>query len=201
VKPPPGRPDTGASLIELAVAMSLMSLVGMMAVTGIVNTMRTGTVIERSIDAQAQLDRVYQVLDVRLRYAADINPPVTRNGVALVSLLLDNGPAPRCSQLRLKGDRFAERVWPAGTALPAWRQLADGVSAAATPPGGTTAGPFTTVADPRGYQRLTVALTSNPGSSRDRLARSVQFTVLAQNSLADTRTPVTSCEGDPSDTA
>jgi prepilin-type N-terminal cleavage/methylation domain-containing protein len=166
------RSDDGFGLIELMVATAISSVVGAIAVTGIVQLQLTSRLAESRQTSQAALSQVLLRLDTEVRYASYIG--ATTAGQTSVDYQTKDG----CVQLQLTGDQLQRRSWTTGAAT-AWRPIASGVSSAA---------PFTRTTGDR--QQLTVDLTAGRQQSL------ITFTAL--NTTSDTGNTTDPCAGGPS---
>jgi prepilin-type N-terminal cleavage/methylation domain-containing protein len=164
--------DEGFGLVELMVATAISSIVGAIALTGIVQLQLTSRVAEARQTGQAALSQVLLRLDSEVRYASYVG--ATTPGQTTVDYQTKDG----CVQLRLTGDQLQRRSWSTGTAT-AWLPIASGVS---------SANPFTRTTGDR--QQLTVDLTAGRQQSL------ITFTAL--NTNADTGTATDPCAGSPS---
>lgn len=106
--------DAGVSLIEILVTLSVMSVVMVVATTGILQTYRTLAATESAAQGQAELRRVYQRLDKEVRYASWVALPAKVGSAWYVELAVGGN---WCRQLRF--DTVAKvlqmRRWAAGS--------------------------------------------------------------------------------------
>jgi prepilin-type N-terminal cleavage/methylation domain-containing protein len=162
------RDDAGVSLVELMVAMGLMSVVMVMATGAIAQIYHSVNESENTAEAQAQVTRAFVRLDQEIRYARSISTPAVLNGDFYVEYLMSVDAVDTCVELRLKTatNELQRRQWTKNTAPPAptgWTTLADVVTAGV---------PFTTISADKveltGFRfqrlRLTVSAVLGGGS-------------------------------------
>lgn len=162
-----GRPrdDDGVTLIEVVVAMSIMSIVGALFTVAINQIYRSTNTVESSFEAQRQIEAMYVRLDQEIRYARSISDPAQVTGDWYVEYLLSVSNLDTCVELRVNsGTRELQRRQWTQNVVPlaptAWTVLATNITAAT---------PFTVIAADKGsltgfrYQRLTLAMTSVSG--------------------------------------
>lgn len=185
--------DRGVTLVELAVAMSLMSAFLAMFTTGVVGFYRSANQTDAKFNAQSQVHIAFQRLDTEVRYASSISQEGTRSGGTdwYVEFLTTNIGSPVCTQLRLTaGGLLQERRWAQGATPPAFNTLASGIS-------GTH--PFTRKAagvDGYAFERLAVSVSASGG--RDARARQINIAFTALNSTPDTASDTACTDGRPS---
>jgi prepilin-type N-terminal cleavage/methylation domain-containing protein len=92
--------DAGFSLVELVVAMSVMSVLLVIFTTAILQVYRTVSATQSLSDAQAQLERAFQRTDRELRYASWIAQP-GKVGTTWYVEYAGSDPT-QCGQLRLE---------------------------------------------------------------------------------------------------
>ncbi|MGK5682212.1 PulJ/GspJ family protein [Actinoplanes sp. URMC 104] len=185
------RDDDGFSLVEILVVLGIMSIVGTIFTTGILQIYRTAAAGEADLAIQSQLSQALLRLDNSLRYAYSIGAVHTEAGGTYVEYLT-LAPVPgqstyvkRCVQLRLTGAdpqnlQLQQRSWKqaAPGSLTTWTPLAANLT--------TTAGsaPFvrTQPTAALNHQLLTVRLSALSGTS----AKSSALTYTALNTYAST---------------
>ena len=141
------RGDAGVTMVDLMVAMSVMSIVGAIATGGLVQLYRMTDVTDRMDEAQSQASLAYANLQPEIGDAYDISEPGTgAGGDPSVEYVTQDSSGQRvCHQLRLSGGKLRLRQWPAAAtaattvSAAAWRILASGLSAPATPDTDSTA--------------------------------------------------------------
>lgn len=186
----PGR-DDGVTLLELTVAMSLMSIFTAIFTTGIGQLYRSVRGNEAMSTAQAQITVAFQRLDAEIRYAAGISAEGQDGPDWYVEFLSTYSGTPECTQLRYtSAGQFQQRSWDQGTTPPSFTVLASGASATH---------PFTRYPVVAGssvdFQRLAVSLTATGGSAARSRAISIMFTALNTSPNTDSDTVCT--EGRP----
>ncbi|AEV84334.1 hypothetical protein ACWT_3311 [Actinoplanes sp. SE50] len=206
--------DSGTSLIEVMVAMGVMSVVMAIFTGGVIQFYRSADAAEETGITQTQLRLAFQTLDREVRYANGISLPATAaiNGAWYVEFSgIDPAGAQVCRQLRLDaGGVLQELTWTPGSPPAAGtrgRTLASGLMS----PGGSVPAPFdrqaagstpyasastsaTGTAFSPDLQRLRVRLTTRAGSTTS--VTDVTFTAL--NTSRDTADPNICLEGRPS---
>lgn len=175
---PAATRDSGITLIEVLVSLTLMSIVMALSTTGMLEIYRGTHRTEAAGVAQTQLNVTFIRLDKEIRYAAGISTPGTVGGNAYVEYLTANGAGSVCTELRLvvSTGTLQTRFWTQGTTplVPSgWKPLAEGV---------TGAQPFTFVpADATfNFQRLRLNATVVTPAGRDTVTKQtlVEFTAL-----------------------
>jgi len=189
------------SLVEVVVAMTLMTIFGAMFTTGILTIYHTNNKVEAIAESQTQVTRAVTRLDQEIRYAAGISTPaVGADGNAYVEFLVTNTGTPTCVQLRVEPDTSASgryklkrRTWPQGGTVPAWS------TASVLMTGITTANPFSLpAADPDiDYQRLRFQLAAQVGTDRFAELKATDITFTALNSSTDSSNSTVCTEGRP----
>jgi len=177
------RDDDGFGLIEMVVAMSIMTLVGAVFTTAVIQIYRTTSVNESRSIAQAQVSQALLRLDREVRYAWYVG--ATDPSRPYVEYLLVDAGVSECVQLRVANGQLQRRTWTDDEAAPApttWLPIASQV---------TSAEPFIRLDanGALGHQQLTVDLTAtDSGSSRH---SNVTFTAL--NTDVDTAAGTDPC--------
>ncbi|MEU4428711.1 prepilin-type N-terminal cleavage/methylation domain-containing protein [Actinoplanes sp. NPDC024001] len=126
------RDDAGVTLLELLVAMSIMSVFTALFTAGVVQMYRTAATAEATQALQSRLNLTFERLDAEIRYASAITDPdpapVDGRGISVEYLNL-NGAEPLCTQLRLLNGALLRRTWTTGKPPSGgWRTLATGVT-------------------------------------------------------------------------
>jgi type II secretory pathway component PulJ len=159
--------DAGFTLIDMMVAMTLMTIVMAVFTGAIVRMYRVANNVDAKSVAQASINVAMQRLDREVRYAKGISTPYLVNNNQYVDMLsiqrVGANTVQQCIQVRVVSGVLAQRTWTFQASplnLSAWVPLANGL---------TSATPFTyrPPNDSVGYQQLTVALASGSGSSAD----------------------------------
>ncbi|MBU2669054.1 prepilin-type N-terminal cleavage/methylation domain-containing protein [Actinoplanes bogorensis] len=193
------RDDDGVTLIEVLVAMLIMTVAGALATTAIAQIYRSTSHVEASFEAQRQIETMYTRLDTEIRYARSISNPGQVGRDWYVEYLLSSGSADTCVELRLNSTtrEVQRRTWTKNAvplAPSRWTVLATDIVA-------TT--PFTVVAADRKsltgsrYQRMTLAMRSVAGGGRASSTQEtdVTFTALNATSTADDVSTCTEARG------
>ncbi|GAB1645232.1 type II secretion system protein J [Krasilnikovia sp. MM14-A1259] len=140
------RDDEGLSLIEMMVTMGIMSVIGAMFTTGVMQVYRANNLSDTRANAQSQLHTAFQRFDRELRYASWISepgPPVIvaadRNRYYVEFAESD---ATRCVRLRLDTKPQAAPNGQDGTGVLSFMRWTIDPNTKAV----LTTGPWTTVA-------------------------------------------------------
>jgi prepilin-type N-terminal cleavage/methylation domain-containing protein len=160
--------DAGLTLVEVMVAMGVMSVVMVVATAAIAQIYQSVNESEDSAEAQAQVTRAFARLDQEIRYARAISTPAVLGGDYYVEYLMSVDNVDTCVELRLRTstNELQRRQWTknANPLIPtSWTTLAAVV---------TSGAPFTTIAADRvtltGFRfqrlRLTVSAVLGGGS-------------------------------------
>ncbi|MEU4625406.1 prepilin-type N-terminal cleavage/methylation domain-containing protein [Actinoplanes sp. NPDC023801] len=213
---PGPREDDGVTLVEVMVAMTVMSVVMSVFTAAVIQAYRSVNATTNTSAAQTQLHLAFQLLDREVRYASGITVPNTTaiNGAWYVEFLgIEAGTGKSvCHQLRLDATGVLQQLtWTPGSA-PAAGTRGHTLASQLMAPGGTIAVPFQrqdagSMPDARpaasapvtgadftpDYQRLRVQLTTTSGTSS--AAQDVTFTAL--NTSRATTDPNVCIEGRP----
>lgn len=175
--------DTGVTLVELMVAMTLMSVVTLMFITGVMQIYRSTTVTESTSTAQSHINTVFQRLEREIRYASAIksDPDAPEEMVYLTRA----GGEQVCTQLWVNDDRLKRRTWteksdnPVAIGRTGWTVVASQVD-------NTT--PFRVLPpdDSQPYQRLEVRLTATVAARETSIRRNTKVTFTALNTAPST---------------
>jgi hypothetical protein len=184
-------PDDGITLLELTVAMTIMSFFTAMFTAAVVQMYGVLDRGDATTTVQAQLNITFLRLDREIRYAAGITPAGRGTGGEWYVEYL-NRTTLTCGQLRLhraSGDLTSSlqlRSWPTpadlttpGTPPSGWTTLATGLSA------GT---PFVVwSADATSnYARLELKVTARSGAGKTQASRKTDVTFTALDSRPQT---------------
>jgi prepilin-type N-terminal cleavage/methylation domain-containing protein len=118
--------DAGVTLLEVVVAMSIMSMVMAAFTTGVIAMYRSANRTEAISTAQSQVATAFARLDRELRYATAISEPGTAGSDRYVEYLtITTSGVPTCNELRLDttsraGARLRLRSWSQGSQPPPW---------------------------------------------------------------------------------
>jgi prepilin-type N-terminal cleavage/methylation domain-containing protein len=170
--------DTGITLIEVVVSMSIMSVLMAVFTVGIVQMYRSANHNESLSTAQSQLNIAFLRLDKEIRYAAAVSTSGAVGSDFYVEYLTMNANTRRCSQLRLHAaDRQLQlRTWTQGSpdgSATAWIPLASGVGAVSGQP------PFAPDPDNASrFERLELTLVATYGPRDRPTSMSITFTAL-----------------------
>lgn len=190
--------DSGATLIEVVVTMTIMSVFLGMFTTGIIQIHRSMAAQESMDDAQSRINVTFQRLDKELRYAYGFSVPeqsAATGGIPYVEVLTAPNGIPVCTQLRVLNATLEMRTWDPGASAPTdgtWRSLLSPVTPvsepALQPVPSTQAGPyaFWKADSTRVHQRLRLSLRATVGKDWNRASRETAITFTALNSTAKT---------------
>jgi len=181
--------DAGVSVLELLVAMTIMSVFGSMFVGAIVQMYGVARRTEAATVIQSQITVAFQRLDAEIRYASGFSTPGSVTGASTdwyVEYLLANTGVESCGELRLQGTtgELQWRRWAHGGTPGGWAVLASSVTATA---------PFSVVPPGSGSRNQTLALSLV--SSFNGRTRHLQTTFAALNSAPGQDTSTSCVEG------
>jgi len=185
------RGDHGFSLVEILVVLGIMSVVGAVFTTGIVQIYRTTTAAESDGITQSQLSQALMRLDGSLRYAYSIGAVHIEGAAPYVEYLVlaaqagTTSAVKGCVQLRLTGSgspnlQLQSRSWAMTSpgSPSAWTPLASNLSTVAGSAPFVRTQPTTSV----NHQLLTIQLTAQSGAAR----KTSTLTFTALNTYAST---------------
>jgi prepilin-type N-terminal cleavage/methylation domain-containing protein len=187
-RPAGARPaDAGFSLIEILVAMAIMSVIGAAMTAAMVQTYKSTTRQESLTSMSFQTHLAFQRLDNEIRYAYVVrrpaaNPSIT--GFYYVEYLVEVAGVRQCTQLRLGGrnDVLQRRTQRSGGPVGAWSALATGLGASAR---------FTVrEATESGNQHDQLTITMKVRGDVSSVYRPAQFTFTALNTAVGTSTNI-----------
>jgi prepilin-type N-terminal cleavage/methylation domain-containing protein len=188
-----GRRDSGITLIEVVVSMTIMSVAMAIFTGGILQMYRVFNRSEATANAQSQINNAFLRLDKEIRYAAGISTPGAVGSDRYVEFLTTYTGTPVCTELRLRvaAKQLQRRTWVQGSSplVPsAWVPLASEVSSTQ---------PFTfTAADATfNFQRLQLELTATSGSGGTATPKQTDVTFTALNTSLTTTSATVCTEG------
>lgn len=203
--------DTGTSLLELVVGMTIMS-VFLGIFTGAVVMMNKAENKAEAVSVSAtQLNQAFLLLDKTVRYAAAISPPGTgASGDWYVELRATSTGSCTQFQVDITTQTLGKRTWDVSAAgtpsnltppgpTPAFTPVASGISNGGVATGSADQ-PFVAVAPATNalFQQLTVNLVSPAGSGATQTTSRSSFTFSAVNSTVPVPTaPICQEEGRP----
>lgn len=159
--------DAGVTLIEMIVAMAVMSVAAVAFTAGITQAHRVTNAVETRTDAGQQLSVAFRRLDREVAYAYAISEPGRVGGDWYVEYLTRSGSTSTCVELRLNttARQLQQRTWAkASSPAPSgWLPLASEIIALRR--GGVTVQPFTLLTPDEvvNYPRLQVAIAGRTG--------------------------------------
>jgi type II secretory pathway pseudopilin PulG len=187
-------------MVEVIVAMVIMSIAGGIFVSAVVTLSRTTNFAQAVTSSSTNNNQAYQSLDKTVRYASAISEPglgpVTRDWY--VELQDTTGGTEMCTQLRLDiaTQQLQQRTWSASNiaTLTTFKPIASGITNGAAAAGPDTQ-PFylkkptdTDTATSSQHQALTIRLESTSGQANGRVKSKSNFTLTALNSGAQAPT-------------
>ncbi|MEV6598289.1 prepilin-type N-terminal cleavage/methylation domain-containing protein [Actinoplanes sp. NPDC051346] len=181
--------DAGFTLLELMVALAILSVAMAIFTTGTLQLFRGTSKIESASIAQSQLQVAFERLDREIRYASALSIPAVVNGDPYVEYRTENSGTAMCTELRLHAadQQLQRRTWvegPAPITPTPWIPLASGISAAAA---GTDPFTFVPTDDTYGWQRLTIDLSAaSGGEGSSATSKASKVTITALNTSPNT---------------
>jgi type II secretory pathway pseudopilin PulG len=172
-----GVADAGMTLIDVLVAMTIMTVVTALFTAGIGQMYRMVNGTDNKSVAQSQVSTALLRLDKDVRYASGISAPYPLSGNQYVDFLLPKAGTSMCVQLRVAAGKLQRRTWTwkvTPFAPTAWVTLASSVTSA-TP--FSYAAPDTEIS----YQRLTVDLKVTIGTGTKTVVKNSKVTYTALN--------------------
>jgi type II secretory pathway component PulJ len=180
------RGDRGTTLVEVVVAMMIMTICGAIFTGAVVTLYGVTNRAQAVTNSSTQTNVAYQALDKMVRYAAAVSSPGFGAGVGTarywyVELRDTTSGSEVCSQLRLNtsNQQLQRRTWTASslsTTLTSWVQISSGITNGAAASGSTDQ-PF-------------VLPASAPTASHQQLRFTLVATAGPLSSLATSRTSV-----------
>jgi type II secretory pathway pseudopilin PulG len=180
--------DRGTTMVELVMAMGIMSICGAIFVGSMVALNRSTAKAQSATNAATQSNQAFLVLDKMVRYTAVVTTPGKGvSGDWYVELRDTTAGSETCIQLRLdsSNQQLRKRTWPAATpaAVTAFTPLASGFTNGAVAAGSAdqpfvvpSPGPTTN------HQQLTVTLVATAGNPPSVTTSRSSFTLTAVNS-------------------
>ncbi len=187
------RQDTGYTLVEVVVSMTLLSIVMAIFTTGVLQMYRVANRSEATATAQSQINIAFLRLDKEIRYAAGISTPGTVGSDPYVEYLISYTGTAVCTELRLHvaTRQLQRRTWNQGasplTPSP-WIPLASDVSS-------TQAFTFTAADATFNFQRLRLKLVATSGAGGTATPKQSDITFTALNTSLTTSSATICIEG------
>ncbi len=182
--------DSGITLIEVMVSMSLVAVITSLFAGGIVQAYRLSTKNESMAIVQAELHDVFSRLDRQARYASSVSEPGHAGGNQYVEFVTSSAGTVVCTQYRVSTStgKLQSRTWRQGAPASAWSTLASNVT--------SPAGFVRTVAAANGprRQRLTVTLSLTAGRGSTATSHRSAVTYTALNTSLDTDSNQNACQ-------
>jgi prepilin-type N-terminal cleavage/methylation domain-containing protein len=192
--------ESGITLIEMVVAMSLMSILMSIFVTAVVQMYRTANHTEATSRTQSQVALAFMRLDREIRYAGGVTEPKGYGSDWYVEYLTTNVAEPLCTRLRLSGGtgRLERLTWPQdGHPGNTWTTLvtdltvptADAVAASTAAGTQPADAPFSLLSGKQySYQALVVVLSANGAGGESAEKADLRTTFAALNSTSNAAT-------------
>lgn len=194
--------DRGTTLMEVVVGMALLTVFMGMFTTAMLLMSNTVNKVEAITRSNGEVNNAFLRLDRSVRYAAAISTPV-RSGAAndwSVEFATTTTNNTVCTQLRVDSaqTQIQQRTWTVGSngtsysGLTAWTPLASNITNGAAVAGSADQ-PFS-MPDPAAdkastsYQRLTVTLIADSGTSTTAPTRATMTFTALNSSAAATNT-------------
>jgi len=188
--------ESGTTMIEIVVAMVIMTIAGSIFVGAVVSLSRTTNYAQAVTDSATNTNQAYQALDRTVRYASAISQPGLGVGATkhwYVELQDTTSGTAECTQLRVNTttQQLQRRTWPATGVAPinGWVPIASGITNGATNP------PFVLGRDDNDdgvadgetsettqHQELTIRMFSTSGPANGRVKSTSTFRLTALNS-------------------
>ena len=162
--------EQGTTMIELMMAMVLMTMCGALFVGSVVGLNRTTGKAQAATNAASQTNQAYLVLDEMVRTAAAVTAPGKgTTGNWYVELRDTTEGSETCIQLRLDiaSQQLQRRTWPAinPAAVTAWHPIASGFTNGAAAAGAPEQPFVLTMPTPTAkHQRMTINLVATSGN-------------------------------------
>jgi hypothetical protein len=187
--------DSGVTLTELIVSMTIMIVVMAMFTTGIIQIYRTVNETESTSIAQSQVNIAFLRLDREIRYASGLSVPLQVGADWYVEYVTTNTGVPVCTELRLNvaAGQLQRRTWVQGATplVPsAWLPVASNVSS----PQPFTLLPADATAN---FHRLRLALVATSGKGDTAASAETAVTFTALNTSLSTSGTAVCTEGRP----
>ena len=184
--------DRGITLVEIVVAMMIMSVFMAMFTAGVVQMFHITNANEAAASGQSQVNIAFLRLDREIRYAADISTPSAYLPGAdfYVEYLTTSTGVSECTGVAVEvaTSQLQRRTWIQGTTplVPsAWSPFANDVSAPVAPD--PDANVVFTLTDPDAvytFQRLRLSVVATSGSGSTASTKRFGITFTALNSSA-----------------
>jgi type II secretory pathway pseudopilin PulG len=173
------------TLLELLVALGLMSVVMAVITTGMMQIYSTLNRNEELSLVQSQLHTAFQRLDREIRYASGIRPPnqtPSGNGSWYVEYSVSSAGVEDCVQLRFTDaqGRLQRRTRHGAGSVGTWTTLAAHVAV------GARFALEPAAANRYPHQQLTISLTSRARAGTSSSSRQAEYTFTALNSSIET---------------
>lgn len=202
------RDDSGVTLIELIVSMTIMAVMMTMFTTAVLQMYQAANKTESMSNAQSELNTVFLRLDRLVRYASGISEVKQSGSTYYIGVLVVEADRPMCTAVRLLGSERKLQIvtWNESdpTNRPPWTTLANDVlGRAVVRPTGVVEyfEPFTVVEADATYNfdRLQLDLTAVIGSGvkGTRTNTKVQFTALNTSLTTSAENVCNTYEGTP----
>lgn len=178
--------DSGTTLTEVLVALSLTSFVMTMFMTAMLAMYRSANTSDAMATVRSQLAVAFLRLDKEVRYASEISEPAQVGADWYVEYRQLTADAATCTQLRLRttGGLLQQRQWTEGTVPGAFVTLASNVSSA-RPFELTPGAPLAETPGASQYQQLKVSLRASSGAGPAGTVKDISVAFTALNATRD----------------
>jgi prepilin-type N-terminal cleavage/methylation domain-containing protein len=196
--------ESGFTLLELMVALTVMSIFLTMFTTAIVQVFRSTNLNEATWTAQTQLSIAFLRLDKQIRYASAISTEGTVTGDPYIEYLTTGTGTPICTELRLDqtAAQLQLRTWTQGSlpTMTPWLPLVSDVQVSPDPVPPVTPPlpkPFAMLpADATfNFQRMWLVLVATSGGADTQATRTINITFAALNTSLLSPSPTVCTEG------
>lgn len=186
------RRDSGTTLIELVVGMSVMAVFMTMFSASITLMYRSVSKVESLNVTSAQLSTAFNRMDNTVRYASAVSAPGKSGADWYVELQTVNTGTKICTQLRISNQQLQQRTWTvldngSASGTSEWVPLASGITNGAVAVGDALQ-PFTRLPATGNitFQQLRLRLNASSGSNESASTSLTDVTFTALNSTLST---------------
>lgn len=191
-------PERGTTLVEVMVAMLLMTIFGAIFTGAMITLTRTTNKAQALTTSSTQTNQAYLTLDKTVRYARAITTPARGSGTGdwYVELRSTSSGVERCTQLRVDivTQQLQRRTWATSSSTePAFRQISSGIVNGTAATGTTQPFALETPGSTVPYQQLDIYLQATAGSAGDPATSTSSFSFTALNSTTSA-VPAATCQ-------
>ncbi|HWG97786.1 MAG TPA: prepilin-type N-terminal cleavage/methylation domain-containing protein [Pilimelia sp.] len=180
----PPRDDAGVTLLEVMVAMTIMSVFMALFTASTVLMYRSANDTESAAEAQSEVNRAFVRLDKEIRYAVAINPGYRRvsDSAWYVEYATTNSGVTTCTQLRLINDQLQRRTWTEDSSGVSSAPVVSSPLASRVRAASGTEPPFERTAPAGAAQTLRLYVAAHTGSGAHAKVKETRVTFSALNS-------------------